>query len=76
MDTELLIERHQKAIELLEAIDYFDRRKTNINHNMGNLSDKFPSLVNKYKRDYEIMEMSKQRLIDRYNKLYFAKTQF
>jgi hypothetical protein len=70
MTTTKLIQAHEKCIEILEAVDTFERK---MDHAIWDIEfgfiREFPKLVKEYKHNIEIYKMCIDRLMERYNKI-------
>lgn len=71
MKTSKLLEQHQRAIETLEAIDYFQMKLEMAKDNIRQINGMFPRLVEKHKHEAEICKMCIDRLWARYWKIAF-----
>lgn len=70
MNIESLKQKHWKAIDLLEAIEYYERRKVSINENINGFAGTFPKLKAKNIHELDIMDRCINRLTKSYSNLF------
>ena len=70
MNTKETIKAHEKAIEILEAIAYFERIRKNTEESLNGFAGTFAELRMEYKHKLEIYSMCINRLYERYVKLW------
>jgi len=63
-----LIEKHQKLIQIIEAVETFERIKKVINDNITGFPGTFPDLRRKYEHRIMIIDASIARLMSIYAK--------
>ena len=63
------IEKHELAIEILEAISYVNKRIDLLKDSINGFAGKFPLWREKYEHNVEISKMMIERLKLRYNNL-------
>mgnify|MGYP000970647621 FL=1 len=68
MKTHELINKHQKCIEILEAIQTFEMLIKSAQENIDGFCGTFPELRKKYNHKLEIYQMCIERLMKRYEK--------
>ena len=64
-----LIRKHEKQIEVLEAIKIFQGKIDTLKHNINLVYVYFPALIERDKHMIIICKMCIKRLIERYEKL-------
>lgn len=69
MNTKELIKKHERAIELLNAINEFDRRIKLNNEFKSGFIGSFPYLLNKLNHRIEIQIMAKAKIWQMYYKV-------
>lgn len=73
MNTKETIKAHEKAIEILETIAYFERIRKTTEDSLNGFAGSFAGLRVKYKHKLEIYSMCINRLYERYVKLWQTK---
>jgi hypothetical protein len=73
MNTKEIIKSHKQAIEILEAIAYFERIRKNTEESLNGFIGTFSDLRVKYNYKLEIYSMCINRLYERYVKLWQTK---
>jgi hypothetical protein len=74
MNTESLIKKHERCIEILYAIKYFEERKKNRIESIDGFAGLFPELKQKYINNIDIINRCIKRLIERYNRIAKIRT--
>jgi hypothetical protein len=69
MNAKELINKHQKCIEILEAVQTFEMLIKSAQENIDGFCGTFPELRKKYKHNKEIYQMCINRLMQRYENL-------
>jgi hypothetical protein len=67
METHILIDKHQKCIDILDGIKHFQKMITIYEDNVNGFPGTFYSLRIKYLHNIEIYRMCIERLMKRYN---------
>ena len=67
--TDLLIEKHNKAIEILEAINGFEKRKELVNDSLNGFPGTFPELAKEYKNRLVVLDMCINRMQEKHIRL-------
>lgn len=70
LDIEYLLDRHYKAIELLDGINSFKNRIGMRKGSLKGFAGTFPNLKAKYLNEIDTFERCIVRLEERYNKLF------
>jgi len=64
-----LIEKHEKAIKILESIQAFEKRKELVNDSLSGFPGTFPELARSYKNRLVTLDMCINRMQEKYVKL-------